>query len=94
MYAFGEKVKTKKSVVVFDCRDPTFNSTFTFQIRHDQIDHVSVVIATKLKGFVHDITIGRLNFGPFFYFGNQELTHWGRVFLKKEVVRHWFHMYL
>ncbi|KAK6626573.1 hypothetical protein RUM44_009047 [Polyplax serrata] len=94
MYAYGEKVKTKKSLVVFHSRDPNYNSTFTFQVRNDQVDHLSVAVLVRLKGFVNDATIGRLNFGPFFYGENQTLTSWGRVFLNKETVSHWYRMYL
>lgn len=94
MYAYGEKVKSKKSLVVFDSKDPNYNSTFTFRVRSDQIDHLSVAIIVRLKGLVNDITIGRLNFGPFFYLEHQKLTPWGRVFLKEEIVSHWYRMYL
>ena len=77
-----------------DSRSPYYNCTFTFQVRNDQIDHLSVTITVRLKGFVNDVIIGKLNFGPFFYMDNKKLTPWGRVFLRKEVVRHWYRLYL
>ena len=94
MYVLGEKIKTKKSTVSMDSRSPYYNCTFTFQVRNDQIDHLSVTITVRLKGFVNDVIIGKLNFGPFFYMDNKKLTPWGRVFLRKEVVRHWYRLYL
>lgn len=94
LYFYGEKIKSKKSLVAPDSSDPNYNSSFTFDVGDNHVDHLSVVIAVKLKSFVKDITIGHVILGPFFVEEKQKLTPWGRIFLKKESVSHWFRLYL
>ncbi|KAL0274656.1 UNVERIFIED_CONTAM: hypothetical protein PYX00_002736 [Menopon gallinae] len=94
LYSNGVKMKSKKSLLINNSKDPRYNSIFTFNVEQNDVDDLLLVLSVRLKSFVKDSTIGRVILGPFFITDYKKLTPWGRVFLKREFVSHWFRLYL
>jgi hypothetical protein len=94
-FSCGQKVKSKKSAVVPNNRNPTYNETFTFKLSPNFLHDSFIVVSIMMKGLLRkDQPIGRLVLGPFQYTEDQERTPWGRALHSEEEVTHWFRMYL
>jgi hypothetical protein len=88
-------MKSRRSAVVFNNRNPTYNEIFTFKLSSNFLHDSFVVVSVMLKGLLKkDMPIGRLVLGPFQYTEEQGKTPWGRALLCQEEVTHWFRMYL
>jgi hypothetical protein len=88
-------MKSKKSAVVFNNRNPTYSEIFTFKLSSNFLHDSFIVVSVMLKGLLKkDTPIGRLVLGPFQYTEEGEATPWGRALLSQEEVTHWFRMYL
>ncbi|PNF25078.1 hypothetical protein B7P43_G01978 [Cryptotermes secundus] len=91
----GEKMKSRKSAIVYNNRNPTYNEIFTFKLSSNFLHESSIIVSVMLKGKLKkDMPIGRLVLGPFQYTEGREKTPWGRALLSQEEVTHWFRMYL
>jgi hypothetical protein len=91
----GQKMKSRKSALVSNNRNPTYNETFTFKLSLNFLHDCLIVVSVMMKGLLRkDVPIGRLVLGPFQYTEGQEKTPWGRALLLQEEVTHWFRMHL
>lgn len=91
----GQKMKSRKSAIVYNNRNPTYNEIFTFKLSSNFLHDSFIVVSVMLKGLLKkDMPIGRLVLGPFQYTEEREKTPWGRALLSQEEVTHWFRMYL
>ena len=88
-------MKSRKSAVVPNNRNPTYNETFTFKLSPNFLHDSFIVVSIMMKGLLRkDQPIGRLVLGPFQYTEDRERTPWGRALQSEEEVTHWFRMYL
>lgn len=95
LFSADQKVKSKKSAVVTNDRNPIYDHGFTFHLAGKSRDEIFVVVSVMLKGLLKkDTAIGRLIIGPSCYAEGHILTPWGRAVLYEESVSHWFRMYL
>jgi len=91
----GQKIQSKRSAVVSNNRNPTYNATFTFKLSSNILYESFIVVSVMMKELLRkDVPIGRLVLGPFQYTEGRERTPWGRALLSQEKVTHWFKMYL
>lgn len=94
-FSCGQKVKSRRSAVVPNSRNPTYNEAFTFKLSPNFLHDSFIVVSIMMKGLLRkDLPIGRLVLGPFQYTEDRERTPWGRALLSEEEVTHWFRMYL
>ena len=96
VYLFaGQKSKSKKTRVVANNRNPTYNQTFSFKLSANFLHDSVIVVSVMMKGVLRkDVAIGRLILGPFHYAEGRVKTPWGRALVDQEQVAHWFRLYL
>ena len=96
VYLFaGQKSKSKKTSVVANSRNPTYNQTFSFKLSTNFLHDSMIVVSVMMKGFLKkDVAIGRVILGPFYYEEGHAKTPWGRALVGLEEVDHWYRMYL
>ncbi|PSN54944.1 hypothetical protein C0J52_01653 [Blattella germanica] len=95
LYKQSQKTKSRKTAVVSNSRNPTYNQTFSFKLSANFLHDSMIVLSVMLKGLLKkDVPIGRLVLGPFHYAEEREKTPWGRALIDQEEVDHWFRMYL
>ncbi|KDR24053.1 uncharacterized protein LOC110830220 [Zootermopsis nevadensis] len=91
----GQKMKSRRSAVVSNNRNPNYRETFTFKLSLNFLHDCFIIVSVMMKGLLKkDVPIGRLVLGPFQYTEGQEKTPWGRAILLQEEVTHWFRMHL
>ncbi|KAJ9592923.1 hypothetical protein L9F63_015428, partial [Diploptera punctata] len=94
-YFAGQKSKSKRTIVVANSRNPTYNQTFSFKLSSNFLHDSMIVISVMMKGMLRkDVAIGRLILGPFHYAETHVKTPWGRALLDQQEVSHWFRLYL
>nr|CAD7574081.1 unnamed protein product [Timema californicum] len=95
LFKEDQKLRSKKSSVVGNERDPCYDQEFLFKIPQKHLADSSVVVSIMLKELLRkDIAIGRVILGPYMYAEGHTLTPWGQVMEKRKCVEHWFRLYL
>nr|CAD7406519.1 unnamed protein product [Timema cristinae] len=95
LFKEDQKLRSKKSSVVGNERDPCYDQEFLFKIPQKHLADSSVVVSIMLKELLRkDIAIGRVILGPYMYAEGHTLTPWGQVMEKSQCVEHWFRLYL
>ncbi|KAF4516931.1 hypothetical protein B566_EDAN008020 [Ephemera danica] len=96
LYCKGQKVKSKKSAVISNEKDPFYNHMFQFPVGDDiRTETHCLVVSVVLKGRLkQDTPIGRVILGPNFYADGNSMTPWGRVILGQQTASHWYNLYL
>ena len=94
-FCAGQKSKSKKTSVVANTRNPTYNQSFSFKLSTNFLHDSVIVVSVLMRGILRkDIVIGRLILGPFYYEEGHAKTPWGRALVDEEDVNYWFRMYL
>nr|CAD7447395.1 unnamed protein product [Timema bartmani] len=95
LFKEDQKLRSKKSSVVGNERDPCYDQEFLFKIPQKHLADSSVVVSIMLKELLRkDIAIGRVILGPYMYAEGHTLTPWGQVMVESQHVEHWFKLYL